>query len=142
MIRRRAACLVFGDDQVLLMWRLRGDQEYYVVPGGGIEVGETSAEACLRELSEETSLHAIAVTPVESTTDDAGRTDYFLVHDAEGEPRLGGPEAERDGPGNRYELRWIPIGRLHTLSLRPPAAYEVIKKAYDTLTRTRGNDGA
>lgn len=139
MIRRRAACILFRDHQVLLMWRMRDDQEYYVVPGGGVEVGETSAEAGLRELSEETSLRATAVTPVGCVADDADQTDYFLIHDAEGAPQLGGPEAQRNGPGNRYELRWIPIADLATVPLRPPTAYDLIKKAYDTV---RCNQGA
>lgn len=94
--------------------------------------------AGLRELSEETSLRATAVTPVGSVADDADQTDYFLIHDAEGAPQLGGPEAQRNGPGNRYELRWIPIADLATVPLRPPTAYGMIKKAYDTVVRNQG----
>lgn len=131
MARARAACIVFDLDQVLLMRRSRDGQEYYVVPGGGIEPGETALDACLRELPEETSLRATHASPVISNEDqDGARTEYFLIHDPTGRVRLGGPEAERNSPTNQYELRWIALQDIETIPLRPAEAGAAIVTAY------------
>ena len=52
----RAAVIIVHDCSVLLMRRRRDHREYYVLPGGGVESGETPEEACVREALEETGL--------------------------------------------------------------------------------------
>ena len=141
MTRARAACIVFdGNAHVLLMHRLRQGQQYYVVPGGGVETEETAPEACLRELFEETSLRATRLQLVSTDeNDDGARTDYFLVEDAEGEPRIGGPEAQRNSPTNQYELRWVALHDLGIIPLRPDGAVAAITAAYARVQRSTGN---
>ena len=54
----RAAAVVVDGDQVLVMKRHKRGRDYAVLPGGGVEEGETAAQAALRELHEETTLVA------------------------------------------------------------------------------------
>jgi len=131
MARARAACIVFDDDRVLLMHRSRDGQQYDVVPGGGIEQNETARDACLRELFEETSLRAATARLIMTQQNDSGATtDYFLIDDPVGHPRIGAPEAERESPSNHYELRWVALRDIHTIPLRPETAVEAIATAF------------
>ena len=98
--RRSARAIVVAEGRLLLIRREREALSYFVLPGGGIEPGETSEQACARELREETTLEASAVTLV--STSDA--VDLFRVEDWAGIPRLGGVESARQAPDNRYEL--------------------------------------
>ena len=59
--RIRVAALAVEGDRILLVLHRSGKKEYYLLPGGGIEKGETDGEALKRELLEETGL---AATPV------------------------------------------------------------------------------
>lgn len=56
---KRSAVIILKNDQILLMHRNKLNQEYYVIPGGTIEIGEDSAETAIREIKEETNLDII-----------------------------------------------------------------------------------
>ena len=58
----RHACrgIVIKDGKILLSYESNEDK--YIIPGGGVEEGETFAECCAREIKEETG---IIVKPIE-----------------------------------------------------------------------------
>ena len=49
----RAQCIVVRNGKILMVKHREGDMEYYCIPGGGIEAGETPEQAAVRELWEE-----------------------------------------------------------------------------------------
>ncbi|MFH0922041.1 MAG: NUDIX hydrolase [Fibrobacterota bacterium] len=58
MLRVRAAAVVVQEGAILLVRHRKDDQEYFLLPGGGVEPGETPEQALIRELAEETGLRA------------------------------------------------------------------------------------
>lgn len=60
--KTRTACraVIIKDGKMLLSYCSKGDA--YMLPGGGIEKGESDAECCVREVAEETG---VIVTPSE-----------------------------------------------------------------------------
>ncbi|MEV8372190.1 NUDIX domain-containing protein [Kribbella sp. NPDC056861] len=121
-MRTRAVAVIVRDNLLLTMHRRKNGAEYYTLPGGGVDEGESIEEACLREIHEETGLTA--------TLGDRllvlGNEYYFAADAPAGEARLGGEEARLNSPGNQYTLVWLPLEELAATDLKPAAAKEFL----------------
>ncbi len=58
-LRLGCTAIIFGDDKRILLTR-RTDNGQWCLPGGAMDSGESAAEACEREVWEETGLHVRA----------------------------------------------------------------------------------
>lgn len=54
--RVRVAAIILKDGAILLARHQKEGETYYVLPGGGVDFGETCEEALVRELKEEANL--------------------------------------------------------------------------------------
>ncbi|MEM7331312.1 MAG: glycerophosphodiester phosphodiesterase family protein [Chloroflexota bacterium] len=118
---KRATVIIVQDGKVLLFKRVReGNPAYYIVPGGGIEAGETPDQAAIREAKEETNFE-VTLGPklwqkqINPLFEDHG----YLVTDFSGDLQLGGPEAERHSENNQYIFEWVPLDEAWHLPLYP-----------------------
>lgn len=56
-MKDRAGGILIENGKLLLIHRIKNNDEYYVIPGGGIEEGEDIYEATQRELYEEVGIN-------------------------------------------------------------------------------------
>jgi 8-oxo-dGTP diphosphatase len=104
----RAQCLVHRGPKVLMVRHHFGQQEWWCLPGGGVEAGETPPEAALRELQEECCVTGKILSEVSSYTDGAGVASVtFLVDIAGQEPHLGRDPEISLHDQIMMDLRWM-----------------------------------
>lgn len=125
----RAVAVVVRGAKLLVIARRLDGQEYAVLPGGGIEPGETPEQAAVRELAEECSLQGVAVRRL-FDGDHGGRHAAYVVVDApEGEPVLGGDEAAEHSEDNHFQPLWVTAGELPLLGLLPEGIGDLVVEA-------------
>jgi 8-oxo-dGTP diphosphatase len=120
-MRHRAAVFIIEQDKILLLYRNKNGKEYYVVPGGGVESGETPEQAAMRELKEETGLDVVLGEKIGEFEDDFNHQFFYIAESWSGSPVLGGEELERQSPTNTYRLEWVLIEKLSEIDLREEA---------------------
>lgn len=82
MKKNRASAIIPYEDGLIVVKRVKGNfenkEEYYTIPGGGQEEGESIEEATLREIKEELGIE-IELTDKYYELESQDRKQYFFV---------------------------------------------------------------
>ena len=109
--RTRAQCIVHRRNQILMVQHhhQNGDT-WWCLPGGGVEQGETSAGAALRELREECCVDGVIIRETSHQTYAADDETYtFLVDIGDQTPHVGtDPELQADSQ-ILADMRWVTL---------------------------------
>lgn len=115
------AIIITKDYKLLLMKRTKPDEVYYVTIGGGVEDGETSEQALLRELKEESG--SIVDKPIFAFHfDDIERqnsVDFFICREVERIQPTGTEWTKWNTSDNQYELVEASVDEAKNLPLKP-----------------------
>ena len=127
--RVSSRAIIIEDGKLLAMFRrkIKKDdsvKEYYVIPGGGLEDGETLEENVIRELKEEFNVDIEIVKFLSTEEYDDTIANYFLCKIVNGTPKLGGEELDRMTPENYYEIRYIDLNDIDNYDIN---AKDIIK---------------
>lgn len=127
--RDRVAAIIQKNNQILLMKRTRFGKEYFVLPGGTVEHGESLLTALNREIDEETGLKIDVSKKKPILIKISDRKEYhFFVNSHEGEAVLGGEEREKNSMENNYQLIWENISNLKNIDFYPASLKDKIFK--------------
>jgi 8-oxo-dGTP diphosphatase len=123
--RIRVSAILRREDRILLIRQQKAERQYWLLPGGGVNAGETLVDAVRRELSEECAieedLHLEGpVAVVESISPDRAPTKHVVHIIFAG--HLGGRSLEavtsRDAAVRGHRL--FGVDELSGLALHPP----------------------
>ena len=114
------------DGKVLVIRRHLDGRDYAVLPGGGVEDGESPEDAVVRELKEECSLDGTVEEMLLEGDHGGRRAWYFRMTGVEGEPVLGGEEAEHQDESNQHHPMWAGPKDLELMGLLPEGIAEQV----------------
>lgn len=124
--RVRVAGILVEDKNVLLIKQSKGDKFYWLLPGGGLDYGESFEQCLEREFMEETSLKIEAdelIFVSESIAPDKSRhivNLYFKVDLIGGEIKIGDEH-------NLLELKYMNIDEIENSTIYPNIKKELIE---------------
>jgi ADP-ribose pyrophosphatase YjhB (NUDIX family) len=122
-MRQASRAIIINDDKLLVTKRNKFGSEYYILVGGGVEIGESLEQAMYRELQEESGVEV--ANPRLVFTEDAGDMyglqHIFLCEYVSGEPALhpDSIEAKISAQGqNTYTPMWLPLSEVAKVPFR------------------------
>jgi 8-oxo-dGTP pyrophosphatase MutT (NUDIX family) len=128
----RAGLILIKEDKVALIERHRGEQHYFILPGGQIEENENPMEAVIREALEELGLDVIPEKLVAVVTFFDSPQYYYQVTAKGGlfgtgkGPEMIGLYPEENGT---YCAIWKAIHELRSIDVRPALLIPLIEAA-------------
>ena len=124
-VRLRAAALVVQDGKILLIEHQKDGRKYWLLPGGGVDFGETASSALEREMMEELNLQVSVDDLVFSSDsiDPSGKRHIFNLYFA---CRItGGSIAVGDDP-RLSGYGFFPAEQIPSLTIFPPCNDQLV----------------
>ena len=122
-IRIRIGVIIVQDDKILLIEHIKNGHSYWLIPGGGLNYGETIEECAKREMKEETNLDISLnkfLFSSETIAPDGSRhiVNLFFLGEITGNSEMIVGDEER-----LKSLVFVPVRDLEDIEFHPPIAH-------------------
>lgn len=121
--RISARAIIFIDGKLVLIRRVRHGREYWVIPGGGVEEGETVEDAVRREAKEEIGIDVrVGDFVMEARKTWEGRPSvhrFFLCEYVSGVVGTGTQLASAGSEHETHEVTLVPREKFASLDIVP-----------------------
>jgi ADP-ribose pyrophosphatase YjhB (NUDIX family) len=130
-MRLSSRAIVIKDNKLLVMGRNRFGHQFVALPGGGVEEGESTKEAAVREIAEECSLKIdnLKLVIIEDAGEIYGIQYIYSADYVSGQLQLDPKSVEakitKDGK-NLYEPKWLDLEKLKETKFLPVELKDLI----------------
>jgi 8-oxo-dGTP diphosphatase len=109
----RAQCLIHRENRILMVkHRLKGE-EWWCLPGGGVEPHEAPRQAALRELEEECNVQGAIIRQTGYTVEADGMdTATYLIEIGSQQPRMGADPELEHREQILADLQWLSLAQI------------------------------
>jgi 8-oxo-dGTP pyrophosphatase MutT (NUDIX family) len=109
----RAQCIVQREKKVLMVRHRLGGAEWWCLPGGRVEPGETPEQAALRELDEECGIRGRVIRQTSRLMEAEGiESITFWIEPGDQAPRLGSDPEFAGDERVLVDLRWLALSEI------------------------------
>ena len=122
----RVRAIIIQNEKVLLIHRIKENDEYWVFPGGGVEETDENPEGalgreCMEELGIKVKVGELFISNQIELQGKERREIFFFCEQISGVLGTGtGPEYHPDSNySGAYSLEWVDLARLSLLDVRP-----------------------
>ena len=131
-MRVSSRCILIENNKVLLIYRERDGEKYYVFPGGGIEDNETKEDCISRECKEELGIDINIKKYVYEVKGKDFIQHFFLIERKSGEVGTGNPEEyDVNRVGGVQIPKFINISELSKLDIVSPPIVKQFLEDFD-----------
>lgn len=129
-MKKRAAVVLNAGNEILLLHRIRYGKEYWVIPGGSMEQGESLLECAIREIREELEceIQESQLVYLYELENQGREETYYWCEIEKRYFEISGEEAARSNQDNIYIPQWIQVEELPHINLKPEVLTEIILK--------------
>ena len=129
-MKKRVRAVIIENGKILLIHRVKNNEEYWVFPGGGIEPSDKNPETALQRECREELGTLVRVKPVFFEDEDET---FFVCDITEGDLGTGkGPEFEKGTfYQGTYQLEWLPIDLLDGYRVLPDVVKKKLEDHYE-----------
>ncbi|MCD4785637.1 MAG: NUDIX hydrolase [Candidatus Eremiobacteraeota bacterium] len=122
-IRIRIAVVIPRGDEILLVRHVKGDRQYWLIPGGGLDWGETIEDCAKREIKEETNLD-VKIIKLLFISESVSKEDERHLINLTFLGKALNPEDEIKvlDDDRIVEARFVPVKDLDKIEIHPPIA--------------------
>lgn len=133
----RVRAIIIDSNKILLINRVKRENSYWVVPGGGVERGESNEHAikreCLEELGIKIRVQRLFLQRIGDKPGMESQHEFFYLCDMVG-GKVGTGQGPEFQPGTQYKgeykISWVNLKKLPDLNLKPKEVKDKIIQEY------------
>lgn len=127
-MQKRVRAVIIKGGKLLVIKRVKNNETYFVLPGGGVDNGEDDGSALTRECLEEVNVNVVVSDLIFKQVFNQNEELFYLCDMVSGTVGRGdGEEYKKMTDSNSYKPTWWPLDNISGDNIRPTEITDILK---------------